>query len=305
MTTTTTTTATAPPSILLGTHISYISKKSSVLFATAHVYGATAYQIFIGSPQAGLRAPIDQLTVDDYLTRRSYTAFTAKNTLVHAPYSINLARRGAEAVGHMSRFKYSLDAASRCKCGGLVLHPGSTLKTYSVEDSIAQIAECVCEALSARANDVDCADILFENMCAKSVIGKNLTELQALIARTRTTRDKVGICIDTAHLFSSGIDIRTPAQFDAYLREFDRLIGPNYLRAMHLNDSVHDCGSYIDEHAPIGRGKIGSQLFDWIMQQPRFKMIPMVTETHLDMNGNIEEQRMMRAASGMIFRDKE
>ena len=89
----------------------------------------------------------------------------------------------------------------------------------------------------------------------------------------------MGVCLDTAHTFAAGYDLRTPEAFSATLAEFDRIVGFRYLKGVHLNDSKAELGSRVDRHAPIGKGKIGMEAFRLIMNDPRFEGIPLILET--------------------------
>ena len=111
-----------------------------------------------------------------------------------------------------------------------------------------------------------------------SNVGFRFEQIARLIARIKRN-DRVGTCLDTAHTFAAGYDLRTPEAFAATLAEFDRIVGFRYLRGVHLNDSKAELGSRVDRHAPIGKGKIGIETFRLIMNDARFEGIPLILET--------------------------
>jgi deoxyribonuclease-4 len=111
-----------------------------------------------------------------------------------------------------------------------------------------------------------------------SNLGVRFEQIARIIEKV-SDKNRVGVCLDTAHAFAAGYDLRTPDTFAATLAEFDRTVGVCYLRGVHLNDSKTELGSRVDRHAPIGKGKIGLETFRLIMNDPRFEGIPLILET--------------------------
>lgn len=157
--------------------------------------------------------------------------------------------------------------------------PGSANKT-PFPSALARLAKSLTNALSATSTVVP----VLETMCGHgSTIGGSLSEFRDLLALIpKEFHHRIGICIDTCHSFAAGYDLVTPAGFQAFLKEFEDLIGIQHLRALHLNDSKAPGGSKRDLHANIGTGFLGLRAFHNVMNEPRFEGIPMILETPID-----------------------
>jgi deoxyribonuclease-4 len=196
--------------------------------------------------------------------------------LAHDSYLINLGHPEAEALAK-SRAAF-LAEMRRCEALGITLlnfHPGSHLRLSSEEDALARIAESIGIALAA----TEGVTAVIENTAGQgSNLGFRFEQLARIIELVRA-RNRVGVCLDTAHTFAAGYDLRTPEAYAATLEEFDRIVGFGYLRGVHLNDSKAEFGSRVDRHAPIGKGKLGLEPFRLIMNDARFDGIPLILET--------------------------
>jgi deoxyribonuclease-4 len=154
-------------------------------------------------------------------------------------------------------------------------HPGSHLRISSEDECMDRIAESINIALA----ETEGVTAVIENTAGQgSNLGFRFEQIAQLISLVKK-RDRVGVCLDTAHTFGAGYDLRTPEAFSATLAEFDRIVGFRYLKGVHLNDSKVELGSRVDRHAPIGKGKIGLEAFRLIMNDPRFEGIPLILET--------------------------
>ena len=157
----------------------------------------------------------------------------------------------------------------------LNFHPGSHLKQISEEECIDRIASSMNEALSV----TDGVTLVIENTAGQgSNLGWRFEHLSAIIERIEE-KSRVGVCIDTCHMFTAGYDIRTRAAYDATWAEFDTIVGFKYLKGMHINDSKPDLGSHVDRHDSLGKGKIGLDAFGFLMNDSRMDDIPLVLET--------------------------
>ena len=162
--------------------------------------------------------------------------------------------------------------------------PGSSLNKENHESSIQWIAECINKAHQ----ETECVMTVLENMAGQgTVLGSTFEELHEIISLV-DNKSRVGVCLDTCHLFAAGYDISTKESFDAVLKEFDEIVGLDYLKAMHLNDSKGELGSHKDRHENIGKGKIGMDAFQFIMNDPRFNDIPMILETPIGKENDVE-----------------
>ena len=157
--------------------------------------------------------------------------------------------------------------------------PGSAGQT-NLSDAISRLAKALTNALSATSTVTP----VLETMCAQgTTIGGSLTEFRDIIAQIpQEYHSRIGICIDTCHSFAAGYDLATPTGFQAFMQEFEEVIGIQYLRALHLNDSKTPRGSKRDLHANIGTGFLGLRGFHNIMNEPRFQDLPMILETPID-----------------------
>jgi deoxyribonuclease-4 len=166
----------------------------------------------------------------------------------------------------------------RCELLGLDrlnFHPGSHLKRISDEGSLDRIAESINMALERTTG----VTAVLENTAGQgSNLGYRFEHLAYIIERVED-KSRVGVCLDTCHTFAAGYDLRTKEACDTTFAEFDRVVGFEYLRGMHLNDAMRPLGSRIDRHSPLGDGEIGWECFRYIMQDPRFDNIPLILET--------------------------
>ncbi|MDP3291485.1 MAG: deoxyribonuclease IV, partial [Sulfuricurvum sp.] len=199
-----------------------------------------------------------------------------KHILPHDSYLINLGH--PEEDKRQKSLEAFIDEVQRCAQLGLDrlnFHPGSHLKQISEEECIDRIASSMNEALSVT-NGVT---LVIENTAGQgSNLGWRFEHLSAIIERIED-KSRVGVCIDTCHMFTAGYDIRTREAYDATWAEFDTIVGFKYLKGMHINDSKPDLGSHVDRHDSLGKGKIGLDAFGFIMNDPRMDDIPLVLET--------------------------
>ena len=196
--------------------------------------------------------------------------------LPHASYLINLGHPEKEPL-QKSRLAF-IDEMQRCEQLGLDrlnFHPGSHLNGVTVEECLATIAESINIALD-ESNGVIA---VIENTAGQGTnLGFSFFHIKEIIAQVED-KTRVGVCIDTCHAYSAGYDLKTSEGFDAVFKEFDEVVGFEYLKGMHLNDSKKDFGSRVDRHDSIGKGTIGMEVFELIMNDNRFNGIPLILET--------------------------
>lgn len=196
--------------------------------------------------------------------------------LPHGSYLINLGNPDIEK--REKSYLNLIDDLQRCnllKIDRYNFHPGSTVGKCSKEESIKFIAEYINRAHA----DVPNVCIVLENMSGqKNIIGSKFEDLHDIIELVHD-KYRVGVCLDTCHLFAAGYDIRTKETYEKTMSEFDKIVGFNYLKGVHVNDCKSDLGSGLDRHENIGKGKIGMNCFDFLMNDIRFNNIPMILET--------------------------
>ena len=256
--------------LIIGCHLSS-SKGFLAMGKTAVDIGANTFQFFTRNPRGGTAKPLD---LEDVATYRDFAKeHDLFPILAHAPYTLNccaadpglrdFARRtmadDLERLEHIPGSLYNF-------------HPGSHVK-QGAETGIALIAETLNQVLKPD----QATTVLLETMAGKgSEVGRNFEELRAILDRVELG-DRMGVCLDTCHVFDGGYDI--VSGLDGVLEEFDRILGLGRLRAIHLNDSKNPFGSHKDRHEQIGQGSIGLEAFGRIINHPALRHLPFYLET--------------------------
>jgi len=237
---------------------------------------ATAFALFTKNQRQWRAAPLTSEVIDDFKAACEKYHFSPAQILPHDSYLINLGHPVTDAL-EKSREAF-VDELTRCQQLGLTLlnfHPGSHLMQIPVDDCLARIAESINIALA----QTEGVTAVIENTAGQgSNLGFEFEHLAAIIDGVED-KSRVGVCIDTCHAFAAGYDLRSAEECEKTFAEFERIVGFNYLRGMHLNDAKSAFGSRVDRHHSLGEGNIGHDAFRWIMQDNRFDGIPMVLET--------------------------
>lgn len=242
----------------------------------ASAFGARAFALFTRNQRQWQAKPLSAEEIAAFRTNCREAGYSPAQILAHDSYLINLGHPEKEArVKSRGAFVAEM---RRCAALGLALlnfHPGSHLRIFSEDDCLDRIAESIDIALA----ETDGVTAVIENTAGQgSNLGFRFEQIARIIEKVRE-KNRVGVCLDTAHAFAAGYDLRTPEAFAATLAEFDRIVGFCYLRGVHLNDSKAELGSRVDRHTSIGKGKIGLETFRLIMNDPRFDEIPLILET--------------------------
>lgn len=242
----------------------------------AMAIGAKAFALFTKNQKQWAAKPLDEETIALFKENLSKSGILPKHILPHDSYLINLGH--PEEEKRLKSLEAFIDEVNRCSQLGLDrlnFHPGSHLKQISEEECIDRIAMSMNEAIRV----TEGVTLVIENTAGQgSNLGWRFEHLRAIIERIED-KSRVGVCIDTCHMFTAGYDIRTREAYDATWAEFDTIVGFQYLKGMHINDSKPDLGSHVDRHDSIGKGKIGVEPFGFIMNDPRMDDIPLVLET--------------------------
>ena len=261
----------------------------------AHEIGATAFALFTKNQRQWVAKPLAASEISAFRTACEQFGYSAAQILPHDSYLINLGHPEHEAL-EKSRAAF-LDEMQRCEQLGLDrlnFHPGSHLKQISEEESLDRIAESINLALD-RTHGVTA---VIENTAGQgSNLGFRFEHLRYLIDRIED-KSRVGVCIDTCHAFAAGYDLRTAEACEATFAEFDRVVGFQYLKGMHLNDAMKILGSRVDRHTPLGDGMIGIECFRYIARDPRFDNIPLILETPDEARWSEEIARLKAFAEG-------
>ena len=258
-----------------GAHVSASGGVENAI-KNAKEIGATAFALFTKNQRQWLAPALTPEQIATFRNAMVEAGYEAKQILPHDSYLINLGHPEDEGL-EKSRESF-FEEMQRCELLGLDrlnFHPGSHLKKISEEESLERIAESINMALE-RTQGVTA---VLENTAGQgSNLGFKFEHLAYIIDRVKD-KSRVGVCLDTCHSFAAGYDLRTKEACDATFAEFDRIVGFNYLRGMHLNDAMKPLGSRVDRHAPLGDGEIGWECFKYIAQDARFDNIPLVLET--------------------------
>ncbi|MDR1614101.1 MAG: deoxyribonuclease IV [Campylobacteraceae bacterium] len=242
----------------------------------AKAIGAKAFALFTKNQRQWSAKALEKSQIESFKKRLDEVGILPKHILPHDSYLINLGHPGKEQ--RQKSFEAFLDEVKRCEELGLLklnFHPGSHLKEISEEECLNNISKCMNEALS-QSNGIT---LVVENTAGQgSNLGYRFEHL-AYLVQNSIDKSRVGVCIDTCHLFTSGYDIRKKADYEKTMQKFDTIIGFKYLKGMHLNDSKAKFQSRVDRHESIGKGEIGLDAFSFIMNDDRIDDIPMILET--------------------------
>lgn len=259
--------------MLLGSHVS-MSGKGMLLSSSqeAASYGANTFMIYTGAPQNTRRKPISELNIPAGLVHMQEHGMS--NVVVHAPYIINLANTTKPEVFELgvSFLQQEIERTAALDVSQIVLHPGAHVGA-GVDAGIARIVEGLNEVLT---QDYP-VQIALETMAGKgSEIGRNFEELARIFDGVKNN-DRLSVCFDTCHVHDAGYDIVN--DFDGVLDEFDRIIGIDRLKVLHINDSKNVRGAAKDRHENIGFGEIGFDALCHIVHHDKLMHVPKILET--------------------------
>lgn len=259
----------------IGAHVSAAGGVDQAVLR-AHELEATAFALFTKNQRQWRAAPLTDEVISAFRAACEKYNYTSAQILPHDSYLINLGHPVTEAL-EKSRDAF-LDELQRCEQLGLSLlnfHPGSHLHQIEEDDCLKRIAESINIALDKTQG----VTAVIENTAGQgSNLGFRFEHLAAIIDGVED-KSRVGVCIDTCHAFAGGYDLRTEEECINTFAEFERNVGFQYLRGMHLNDAKSAFASRVDRHHSLGEGNIGKTVFSWMMKDARFDGIPMILET--------------------------
>ena len=273
--------------LTIGCHLSS-AKGYEAMAKDAEKIKANTFQFFTRNPRGGKAKAIDHKDIERFLSKASDLGI--HQILAHAPYTLNPCSPDEK----VREFAYNTmtDDLKRMEYipgNSYNFHPGSHVK-QGVEKGIELIGEMLNKVLWPEQNTT----VLLETMAGKgSEIGRSFEELRELLDRVEL-QEKVGVCLDTCHVFDSGYDIVN--DLDGVLNKFDQAIGLSRLKAIHLNDSIFGLVSHKDRHARIGEGKIGKEGIVRIINHPVLRKLPFYLETPNDLEGYGKEISFLREA---------
>lgn len=269
----------------IGCHLS--AAKGYVHMAReAEKIDANTFAFFTRNPRGGRSKALDEKDVEDFL--KLAEADGMQQLVAHAPYTMNAcsATKKTRDFAFLA-MKEDLERMEYTPGNYYNFHPGSHTG-QGMEKGIEMIAEVLNEVMKPEQQTI----VLLETMAGKgSEVGGRFEELAAIIDRVRL-KDKIGVCLDSCHVSDGGYDII--GDLDGVVKEFDRVIGLPYLKAMHLNDSLNPPGARKDRHAKIGEGHLGVETFRSIVNHPELSKLPFILETPNDLEGYAEEIALLR-----------
>ncbi len=242
----------------------------------AQAIGANAFALFTKNQRRWEAKPLDPKSIDAFRENCAVAGISAEQVLPHDSYLINLGHPDNEAL-EKSRLAF-VDELERCAQLGLCylnFHPGSHLREISESECLTRIAESINLAL----DQTEGVTAVIENTAGQgSNLGHSFAQIAEIIEQVED-KTRVGVCLDTCHLFAAGYDLRTAESCAEVFSDFSDTVGFEYLCGMHLNDSKGGLNSRLDRHHSLGQGEIGLDVFRFLMADDRFRGIPLVLET--------------------------
>lgn len=270
----------------IGAHLS-ASKGYTNMLETALSIGANTFQFFTRNPRGGKAKDIDEEDVKNFKARAEEIGFGT--ILAHAPYTLNACSAKPEVREFaLNTFTDDIKRMELIPNQLYNFHPGSHVGQG--EETGIQL---ICETLNAVLYEEMTTTILLETMAGKgSEMGKTFEELRAIIDGVELN-GKLGVCLDTCHISDGGYDIVN--HLDDVLEKFDRVVGLERLKALHLNDSKNPIGAHKDRHEKIGEGYIGTEAFERIINHPSLYDLPMFLETPNELDGYAKEIALLKS----------
>lgn len=259
----------------IGPHVSASGGVENAVINASNL-GANAFALFTKNQKQWYSKPLEKETIAKFRDLCGQHGFQPFQILPHDSYLINLGHPEQEGL-EKSRAAF-LDEMQRCKQLGLDrlnFHPGSHLQKISIEECLLRIAESINITLDKTSG----VTAVIENTAGQGTnLGHQFEQIRFIIDHVED-KSRVGVCLDTCHSYSAGYDLKTEEGYHATFRHFDEVIGFQYLKGMHINDSKKEFGSRVDRHNSLGEGTLGIDLFRRIMQDPRFDDMPLILET--------------------------
>jgi deoxyribonuclease-4 len=274
----------------VGAHVSAAGGVENAVIRAKEI-GANGFALFTKNQRQWFAKPLSEKNIAKFKEYMQEHNFTPDAILPHDSYLINLGH--PEEEKREKSLKSFIDEAKRVETLGLKylnFHPGSHLKKISEEKCLDLISESVNKAI----NETESCIFVIETTAGQgSNLGYKFEHLAYIIDKVKD-KQRIGVCIDTAHIFAAGYDIRTQEAYEDTMKKFDEIVGFKYLKGMHINDSKAKFASRVDRHHSLGKGEIGLDAFKFIMLDKRIDNIPLILET-IDPEIWAEEIKMLRS----------
>ncbi len=256
--------------MILGAHLSIAGGLERALIKAGE-HGFDAVALFLRNQRQWAAPPLSEQTVEVF--GRLRRELNIRAVVAHGSYLLNLAGEGEVRRRSMEAMIDDLDRCRRLGIEDLVIHPGSCPDQQA---GLTRIARAVRDLLKASPGPVR---VLLETTAGQGAsLGWRFEHLAEMIHRCGRTA-RAGVCLDTAHVFAAGYDIRTAEAYEQTMSQFERIVGLERLHAVHVNDSTRELGSRVDRHAHVGRGRIGLAGFRCLVNDPRLARVPLILET--------------------------
>ena len=259
----------------VGAHVSTAGGVEHAPVNAARI-GARAFALFTKNQRMWFSKDLSGDNISNFKAKLQELRYDTRFILPHNSYLVNLGHPQASEL-KKSRASF-LDEMQRCEQLGLLMlnfHPGAHLRQLSEEDCMKVIAESVNLALSQTKG----VTAVIENTAGQgSHVGYRFEHLRTIIDQVED-KSRVGVCLDTCHTFVSGYAIHTESGYDQTFKEFEGIVGLQFLKGLHLNDAKKPFESKVDRHESIGKGQLGMDVFSRIMNDPRFDDLPLILET--------------------------
>jgi deoxyribonuclease-4 len=242
----------------------------------ANKINAKGFAMFTKNQRQWVAKPLDEKTISKFKEKMEEFGYTADMVLPHDSYLINLGHPEIEKEEKsLNAFIDELKRVEELRLKYLNFHPGSHLKKISEEECLEKIAKNINIALKETQSSI----AVIETTAGQGTnLGYKFEHLRDIINLIKD-KERIGVCIDTAHIFAAGYDLRTKEAYEKTMQEFDEIVGFKYLKGMHINDSKAKFASRVDRHHSLGEGEIGIDAFKFIMNDKRIDNIPLVLET--------------------------
>ncbi len=261
---------------LLGAHLS-VSGGVDTAFDRATAINCTAFQIFTKSNRQWEAKPLEEAVIGRFRQRQQETGLPV---VCHASYLLNLGTPD-DSVWHKSidALVIELTRCEQLQIPYLVLHPGGHMGS-GVEAGLARVAAAL-DIVHQRLPGYQVRTALEISAGQGSHLGVTFAEIAQMMRLCRQP-ERLAVCFDTCHALAAGYEFRSPDAYEAMIAEFDRIVGLEWLKVCHVNDSEKDLGSQVDRHAHIGAGCIGLEPFGYFLNDPRLQQVPFLLETPVD-----------------------
>lgn len=272
--------------MIIGSHVSFSKNQLLDSVRESIGYNSDTFMFYTGAPQNTKRSEINSEYIKEASKLMEDNDIDINNVVCHAPYIVNLANN-KDIDKYRFSINFLINEIKRCEQMGvtkIVLHPGSSVG-IDREEALKNISYALNLVLDKDKNVIIC----LETMAGKGTeLGVDLDELKRIINNVEK-QELIGVCLDTCHLNDSGVNI---GEFDKYLDEFDREIGIDKIKVVHINDSKNEMGSHKDRHENIGFGTIGFDNLISVIYNPRLENIPMILETPYVGNDDNDKERL-------------